>query len=150
MKIKKILLVEDNPSDIGLTRRALEKSHVANDLVVVEDGQEALDYLFGASQSAGLQVTELPALILLDLKLPKVDGLEVLRRIRSDPNLYRLPVVVLTTSTEEQDIVQSYHLGANSYIRKPVDFTQFVEAIQHLGLYWLLLNEPAPRVTQGS
>ncbi|MBP6176990.1 MAG: response regulator [Anaerolineales bacterium] len=150
MKIKKILLVEDNPSDIGLTRRALEKSHVANDLVVVEDGQEALDYLFGASQPAGLQVTELPALILLDLKLPKVDGLEVLRRIRSDPNLYRLPVVVLTTSTEEQDIVQSYHLGANSYIRKPVDFTQFVEAIQHLGLYWLLLNEPAPRVTQGS
>ncbi|MBP6208038.1 MAG: response regulator [Anaerolineales bacterium] len=150
MKIKKILLVEDNPSDIGLTRRALEKSHVANDLVVVEDGQEALDYLFGASQSAGPQVTELPALILLDLKLPKVDGLEVLRRIRSDPNLYRLPVVVLTTSTEEQDIVQSYHLGANSYIRKPVDFTQFVEAIQHLGLYWLLLNEPAPRVTQGS
>ena len=150
MKIKKILLVEDNPSDIGLTCRALEKSHVANDLVVVEDGQEALDYLFGASQSAGPQVTELPALILLDLKLPKVDGLEVLRRIRSDPNLYRLPVVVLTTSTEEQDIVQSYHLGANSYIRKPVDFTQFVEAIQHLGLYWLLLNEPAPRVTQGS
>ena len=144
------MLVEDNPSDIGLTRRVIEKSHVANDLVVVEDGQEALDYLFGASQSAGPQVTELPALILLDLKLPKVDGLEVLRCIRSDPNLYRLPVVVLTTSTEEQDIVQSYHLGANSYIRKPVDFTQFVEAIQHLGLYWLLLNEPAPRVTQGS
>jgi len=150
MKTKKILLVEDNPSDIGLTRRALEKSHVANDLVVVEDGQEALDYLFGASQAAGPQVTELPALILLDLKLPKVDGLEVLRRIRSDRNLYRLPVVVLTTSTEEPDIIQSYHLGANSYIRKPVDFTQFVEAVQHLGSYWLLLNEPAPRVWQES
>lgn len=147
MKTKKILLVEDNPSDIGLTRRALEKSHIANELIVVEDGQEALDYLFGAGQSAGLKVTELPALILLDLKLPKVDGLEVLRRVRSDPNLYRLPVVVLTTSTEEQDIIQSYHLGANSYIRKPVDFNQFAEAVQHLGLYWLLLNEPAPRVS---
>ncbi len=150
MKTKKILLVEDNPSDIGLTRRALEKSHVANELVVMEDGQEALDYLFGASQAEGPQVTELPALILLDLKLPKVDGLEVLRRIRSDQNLYRLPVVVLTTSTEEQDIIQSYHLRANSYIRKPVDFTQFVEVVQHLGLYWLMLNEPAPRVRQES
>jgi CheY-like chemotaxis protein len=144
VKSKVILLVEDNPSDIGLTKRALEKSHIANELVVAEDGQEALDYLFGTDPLAGPKATELPALILLDLKLPKLDGLQVLRRIRADELTSRLPVVILTTSNEEQDIAQSYDLGANSYIRKPVDFNQFVEAVQHLGLYWLVMNEPAP------
>ena len=144
LKPKNILLVEDNPSDIGLTRRALEKSHIANELVVAEDGQEALDYLLGGAPLTGSKMTELPALILLDLKLPKVDGLQVLRQIRADDRTSRLPVVILTTSNEEMDIAQSYDLGANSYIRKPVDFKQFVEAVQHLGLYWLVLNEPAP------
>ena len=144
LKPKNILLVEDNPSDIGLTRRALEKSHIANELVVAEDGQEALDYLLGGAPLTGSKMTELPALILLDLKLPKVDGLQVLRQIRADDRTSRLPVVILTTSNEEMDIAQSYDLGANSYIRKPVDFIQFVEAVQHLGLYWLVLNEPAP------
>ena len=144
MKSKIILLVEDNPSDVGLTRRALEKSHIANKLVVVEDGQEALDYLFDSDPLTGPKENELPALVLLDLKLPKVDGLQVLRRIRADERTSRLAVVILTTSSEEQDIAQSYDLGANSYIRKPVDFKQFVEAVQHLGLYWLVLNEFAP------
>jgi CheY-like chemotaxis protein len=144
MKSKIILLVEDNPSDVGLTQRALAKSHVANELVVAEDGQEALDYLFGAGAYAGREVTELPALVLLDLKLPRVDGLEVLRQIRADDRTRRLPVVILTTSREEQDVAQSYDLGANSYIRKPVDFTQFAQAVEHLGLYWLVLNESAP------
>ena len=144
MKSKVILLVEDNPSDVGLTKRALAKSHVANELVVAEDGQDALDYLFGAGAYAGREVTELPALVLLDLKLPRVDGLEVLRQIRADDRTRRLPVVVLTTSREEQDMAQSYDLGANSYIRKPVDFTQFAQAVEHLGLYWLVLNESAP------
>jgi two-component system response regulator len=141
---KIILLVEDNPSDIGLTKRALAKSHVANELVVAEDGQDALDYLFGAGSYAGREVTELPALVLLDLKLPRVDGLQVLRQIRADERTRRLPVVILTTSNEEQDVAHSYDLGANSYIRKPVDFTQFAQAVEHLGLYWLVLNEPAP------
>jgi two-component system response regulator len=144
MNSKNILLIEDNSSDIGLTRRAFEKSHIANELVVVEDGQAALDYLFGSDPVTGQKLNELPALILLDLKLPKVDGLQVLRRIRADEHTSRLAVVILTTSSEEQDIAQSYDLGANSYIRKPVDFKQFAEAIQHLGLYWLVLNEPAP------
>ena len=144
MNSKNILLIEDNSSDIGLTRRALEKSHIANGLVVVEDGQAALDYLFDSDPVTGQKVNELPALILLDLKLPKVDGFQVLRRIRADEHTSRLAVVILTTSSEEQDIAQSYDLGANSYIRKPVDFKQFAEAIQHLGLYWLVLNEPAP------
>ncbi len=144
MKSKTILLVEDNPSDVGLTRRALEKSHIANELIVVEDGQEALDYLFGGDQFTGPKMNELPTLILLDLKLPKVDGMQVLRRIRADERTSRLAVVILTTSSEEQDIAQSYDLGANSYIRKPVDFKQFVEAVRHLGLYWLVINEPPP------
>jgi len=144
MKSKIILLVEDNPSDVGLTQRALAKSHVANELVVAEDGQEALDYLFGAGAHAGREVAELPALVLLDLKLPRVDGLEVLRQIRADDRTRRLPVVILTTSREEQDVAQSYDLGANSYIRKPVDFTQFAQAVENLGLYWLVLNESAP------
>ena len=143
MKTKIILLVEDNPSDIGLTQRALAKSHIANEMVVAEDGQEALDYLFAGGQYTGRDVSNLPALVLLDLKLPRVDGLEVLRQIRADPRTSRLPVVVLTTSKEEQDVAQSYDLGANSYIRKPVDFIQFAQAIEHLGLYWLVLNESA-------
>jgi CheY-like chemotaxis protein len=146
MKSKIILLVEDNPSDIGLTKRALDKSHIANELVVAEDGQEALDYVFGAGAYAGRDVTQLPALVLLDLKLPRVGGLEVLRRIRADERTRRLPVVILTTSQEEQDVAASYDLGVNSYIRKPVDFNQFAQAIQHLGLYWLVLNEVPPQV----
>jgi CheY-like chemotaxis protein len=143
MKPKIILLVEDSPSDVGLTKRALEKSHIANELVVAEDGQEALNYLFGDDPLTGQKMNELPALILLDLKLPKLDGLQVLSRIR-DEHTSRLPVVILTTSSEEDDIAQSYDLGANSYIRKPVDFKQFVLAVQHLGLYWLVINEPPP------
>ena len=144
MKHKIILLVEDNPSDIGLTQRAFTKSRIVNEMVVAEDGQEALDYLFGGGQHTGRDLSDLPALILLDLKLPRVTGLEVLRQIRADERTSRLPVVILTTSKEEQDIAQSYDLHANSYIRKPVDFTKFVEAIQHMGLYWLVLNEPPP------
>ncbi len=144
MNQKIILLVEDNPSDMGLTQRAFAKSNIANELVVVEDGQEALDYLFGDGQYTGRDVNELPALVLLDLKLPRVAGLEVLRQIRADERTSRLPVVILTTSKEEQDIGQGYDLRANSYIRKPVDFTKFVEAIQHMGLYWLVMNEPPP------
>ncbi len=144
MKPKTILLIEDNTSDIELTRRALEKSRIANELFVAEDGQEALDYLFDSDPLTGQKKNEPPALILLDLKLPKVDGLQVLRQIRADERTCRLAVVILTTSSEEDDIAQSYDLGANSYIRKPVDFNQFVEAVQHLGLYWLVINEPAP------
>ncbi|MGC1377089.1 MAG: response regulator [Anaerolineales bacterium] len=144
MKPKIILLVEDNPSDIGLTKRALAKSRIANEMVVAEDGQAALDYLFGNGQYAGRDMNELPALVLLDLNLPRVDGLEVMRQIRANPRTSRMPVVVLTTSREEQDLAHSYDLGANSYIRKPVDFVQFAQAVEHLGLYWLVLNEPAP------
>ena len=144
MKPKIILLVEDNPSDVGLTQRALEKSHIVNELVVAEDGQKALNYLLDSDPLTGQRMNELPALVLLDLKLPKLDGLQVLRQIRTDERTSRLPVVILTTSSEEDDIAQSYDLGANSYIRKPVDFKQFVEAVQHLGLYWLVINEPAP------
>jgi two-component system, response regulator len=144
VKPKIILLVEDNPSDIGLTKRALEKSHITNELVIAEDGQEALDYLFNSDPLTGQKMNELPALILLDLKLPKLDGLHVLRRIRADEYTSRLPIVILTTSIEEDDVAQSYNFGANSYIRKPVDFKQFVEAIQHLGLYWLVINQPPP------
>jgi len=143
---KTILLVEDNPSDVELTKRALGKSHVANELVVAEDGQEALDYLFGERTYADRDVTQLPALVLLDLKLPKVDGLEVLQRIRANQQTRRLPVVVLTSSKEEQDLAASYDLGVNSYIRKPIDFAQFAQTIQQLGLYWLVLNERPPKV----
>jgi two-component system response regulator len=145
MKTKTILLVEDNPSDIDLTKRALTKARIANELVVVEDGQEALDYLFGTGQYAGRDAAPLLALVLLDLKLPKVGGLEVLKRIRADARTKRLPVVILTSSKEEQDIAMGYDLGANSYIRKPVDFSQFAEAIANLGMYWLVLNEPPPK-----
>jgi two-component system, response regulator len=143
-----ILLVEDNLSDVDLTRRAFEKRHIGNSLMVAEDGQEALDYLFAGGVHAGRDVTDLPTVVLLDLKLPKLDGLEVLRRIRAEPRTKRLPVVILTSSNEEQDLAASYDLGANSYIRKPVDFAKFAEAIEYLGLYWLVLNEPPPKVTQ--
>lgn len=146
MKIKTILLVEDNPSDIDLTKRALANANIANELIVAEDGQEALDYLFGTGHYAGRDVAPSLAVILLDLKLPKVDGLDVLRRIRADERTKRLPVVILTSSQEEQDIAAGYDLGANSYIRKPVDFSQFAEAIKSMGLYWLVLNEPPPKV----
>lgn len=146
MTPRTILLVEDNPSDVDLTRRALDKAHIANDLFVVEDGQEALDYLFGAGAHAGRDVSESPALILLDLKLPRVPGLEVLRRVRANARTRRLPVVILTTSKEERDIAEGYDLGVNSYIHKPVDFKQFAAAIEQLGLYWLVTNEPPPSV----
>jgi two-component system response regulator len=143
-----ILLVEDNPSDIGLTRRALEKSRITNVLVVTEDGQEALDYLWGAGSHAGRDASDLPALVLLDLNLPKVNGLEVLRRIREDVRTRRLPVVILTSSKEEQDMAAGYDLGVNSYIRKPVDFNQFAAALETLGLYWLVMNEAPPKVKE--
>lgn len=147
MKCKSILLIEDNPSDIELTKRAMVKGHIMNDLVVVEDGQEALDFLMGTGKHVGRDIEELPTLTLLDLKLPVIDGLEVLRRIRMMEHTRRLPVVILTSSNEETDLMTSYGLGVNSYIRKPVDFTQFVKAIQNLGLYWLVLNEPPPPKT---
>ena len=138
-----ILLVEDNPDDVELTRRALQKANITNTLVVVEDGAEALDYLFARGDHEG---REMPAVVLLDLKLPKVDGLEVLQRVRAHDRTKFLPVVILTSSTEEQDLVNGYKFGANSYIRKPVDFQQFAEAVQQLGMYWLLLNEAPPEM----
>lgn len=137
-----ILLVEDNPNDVELTLHAFKKNNLTNTVHVVRDGAEALDYLFGEGQYASRDINHTPKVILLDLKLPKVDGLEVLRRIKSDPHLRLTPTVVLTTSREEHDIVESYRLGVNSYIAKPVDFQQFIEAMRTLGLYWLLLNEP--------
>ena len=137
----KVLLVEDNPDDEALTLRAFRKSNLTNEVVVARDGVEALDYLFGTGIYAGRDVVETPQLILLDLKLPKIDGLEVLQRIRQDERTRMLPVVVLTSSKEQEDLVRSYSLGANSYIRKPVDFNQFVQAVQQLGLYWLVLNQ---------
>ncbi len=141
---KKILLVEDCFSDIELTRRAFQKSKIFNELVVVEDGQEALDYLFCEGSYTDRNKNDLPALILLDLKLPKIDGLDVLRQIRTTPFTKRLPVVILTSSKEETDIARSYDLGVNSYVQKPVDFHQFADAIKTLGFYWLLINEPPP------
>jgi len=139
-----ILLVEDNPSDVDLTKRAFEKKNLANTLVIVRDGQQALDYLFGAGAYAGRNVADLPACILLDLKLPKVDGVTVLQTIKADERTRMIPTIVLTSSNELRDIKACYGLGTNSYIRKPVDFDEFVEVVSHLGLYWLMLNEPPP------
>jgi two-component system response regulator len=144
MMNKAILLVEDSDDDVQLTKRALQRSNIANELIVVGDGVAALSYLQAAADPTP-GTSGLPTLILLDLKLPKMDGLELLQRIRADPKLRRQPVVILTSSTEEQDIVKSYDSGANSYIRKPVDFEQFSAAIKQLGLYWLILNESPPR-----
>lgn len=142
---KKILLVEDNPSDIELTLRAFERQKIGNEIIVAEDGKEALEYLFGTGEYSGRDISEQPTVILLDLNLPLIDGKEVLRQIRSNELTRRLPVVILTSSKEEQDLTKSYDLGVNSYIRKPVDFNQFSEAIRQLGLYWLVINEPPPR-----
>lgn len=144
MAIVDILLVEDNPRDAELTLRALKQRNLANSLLWVKDGAEALDYLFGLITAASPAITHTPKLIMLDLKLPKVDGLEVLRRIRADERTKLIPVVIMTSSKEEQDLVRSYSLGANSFIRKPVDFDQFVHAAHQLGMYWLVLNEPPP------
>ena len=139
---KSILLVEDNPDDVELTLRALQRNNITNGIVVANDGAEALDYLFGTGEYDGRDTRIMPVVIILDLKLPKVDGLEVLKRMRSDERTKFVPVVILTTSSEEQDLAQSYFNGANSYIRKPVDFGQFSEAVRQLKMYWVLLNEP--------
>lgn len=142
---KVILLVEDNPDDRDLTLIAFREANILNQVIVTQDGEEALDYLFGRGAYSGRDTRIMPQVVLLDLKLPKVDGLEVLRRIREDRRTKLLPVVILTTSKEQRDLVESYELGANSYVRKPVDFFKFVEASRQLGLYWLVLNEtPAP------
>ena len=144
MDEKVILLVEDNPDDEALTLRGFRKNNIGNEVIVARDGVEALDYLFGTGAHAGRDMTIMPAVTLLDLKLPKIDGLEVLNRVRADNRTKLLPVVILTSSKEEQDLINGYRLGANSYIRKPVDFEQFLEATRQLGLYWLVLNEVAP------
>ena len=144
MRQRSILLVEDNSDDEALALRALQKNNILNGVVVARDGEEALDYLLGTGKYAGRDVADLPAVILLDLKLPKMDGLEVLRRIRMNERVRMLPVVILTSSKEAMDLVSGYSQGCNSYIRKPVDFEQFVEAVRQLGLYWLMLNEPPP------
>jgi len=143
MSKRRILLVEDNPDDIELTLRAFKKNNIANEIVVARDGAEALEQLHGSGAGAAV-LPALPAVVLLDLKLPKVDGLEVLRRIRGDERTALLPVVILTSSREERDLVSGYSLGANSYVRKPVDFAEFLEAVKQLGLYWLMLNESPP------
>ncbi|WP_448192316.1 response regulator [Azospirillum sp. sgz301742] len=141
--MKPILLVEDNPDDELLTLRALKKNHIQNEVVVARDGPEALAYLFGTEDGRGPEPI-VPSIVLLDLKLPKIDGIEVLRRIRNDPRTRLVPVIILTSSREEQDLINGYQLGANSYIRKPVDFPEFITAVRQLGLYWLILNEAPP------
>lgn len=146
MAANSILLVEDNPDDEALTLRAFRKNNVTNEVVVARDGAEALDYLFGSGAYANRDVTLLPQIVILDLKLPKIDGLEVLRRMRAAPQTKLLPVVILTSSNEERDLLEGYGLGANSYVRKPVDFAEFLDAVRQLGLYWLLLNERPPLV----
>jgi CheY-like chemotaxis protein len=145
MEHKMILLVEDNPDDEALTLRALKKNNIGNELVVVRDGAAALDFIFCQGAYAERNPRDMPQVILLDLKLPKIDGLEVLRRIRANENTKLLPVVILTSSKEEQDRLRGYTLGANSYVQKPVDFDQFIGAVRQLGLYWLVLNEAPPR-----
>jgi two-component system response regulator len=142
---KIILLVEDNEDDEELTTRALRQAKIANDIVVQRDGRAALDYLFGEGEHAGRDISKMPALILLDLKLPKLSGLEVLQRIRSDPRTRLVPTVVLTSSSEDEDMLKSYETGANSYVRKPVEFKAFATAVSQLGMYWMLLNQPVPR-----
>ena len=144
MENKVILLVEDNPDDVALTIRAFKKSDISNKIIVAKDGVEALDYLFGTGMYAGRDVKDMPVVILLDLKLPKIDGLEVLKSIRQNEFTKLLPVVILTSSVEEKDKINGYRLGANSYVRKPVDFNQLSEAMKFLGLYWLVWNEPPP------
>jgi len=146
MSDKVILLVEDNPDDEALTLRALKKNNILNEVVVARDGEEALDYLFGTGKYEGRDASVQPQVILLDLQLPKINGIEVLKRLRADRRTALQPVVILTTSSEEKDIASSYESGANSYIRKPVDFNQFIEAVKQLGLYWLVLNESPARI----
>jgi two-component system response regulator len=141
---KFILLVEDNPDDEALTLRAFKQNNISNEVVVMPDGAEALDYIFAEGNYADRDATVLPEIILLDLNLPKIDGLEVLKRLRANPLTHLIPVIILTTSDEEKDIIDGYELGANSYIQKPVDFVQFTEAVRQLGIYWLLLNIPPP------
>ena len=144
MKRNTMLLVEDNPDDVELTLRALKKHNVTNEIVVARDGQEALEHLFGGGDYADRDARDTPSVVMLDLKLPKVDGLEVLQRVRADDRTKLVPVVILTSSKQEQDLIEGYSRGANSYIRKPVDFVEFADAMRQLGLYWLLLNEPPP------
>jgi two-component system response regulator len=144
MKTQPILLVEDNPDDEALTLRAFKQNNIMNPVVVAHNGVEALDFVFGTGIYQGRDLTVQPQLILLDLKLPKLDGLEVLKRLRTDARTQCLPVVILTSSKEDQDLLESYHHGANSYVRKPVDFSHFIEAVRQLGLYWLVLNEAPP------
>ena len=146
---KVILLVEDNPDDVDLTLRAFKKNNIVNELMVIRDGAEALDYLFGTGKYQGRDLSVMPQVILLDLKLPKVDGLEVLRRLRANERTQLLPVVILTSSKEEQDVINGYKLGANSYVRKPVNFEKFAAAVRQLKLYWLGLYEPPPNLGEG-
>jgi len=145
MTEKMILLVEDSPDDEELTTRALRQAKIANEIVVARDGAEAVEFLFAEGVHAGRDLSRMPAVILLDLKLPKLSGLDVLDRLRRDPRTRLIPTVVLTSSSEEDDMVKSYQLGANSYVRKPIDFSQFANAVSQLGIYWLLLNQPAPK-----
>jgi CheY-like chemotaxis protein len=146
MSEKTIMVVEDNPDDEEFTVRALRRANVSNEIVVTRDGREALDYLFGEGSHAGRDMESMPAVILLDLKLPRINGIEVLRRVRAEPTTRFIPVVVLTSSSEDEDMLNSYYSGANSYVRKPVEFASFASAVAKLGVYWMLLNEPFPRV----
>ena len=141
---KTIMLVEDNPDDEELTLRALRKASIANNVFVARDGQEALDFLFGTGQHAGREPQTMPAVVLLDLKLPKLDGIDVLQRMRADPRTRLVPVVVLTSSSEDEDMLRSYQSGANSYVRKPIEFSEFAHAVTQLGMYWMLINQTPP------